>query len=51
MKDAGDDALTVAMETDEAGERTAIVTLKPAVTLEGKNPEFVLALPVAGNTP
>ena len=48
MKDAGDDALTVAIEADEDGSRSAVVTLKPAVTLEGKNPEFVLALPLGG---
>ncbi len=46
LKNAADEALTVAVETDEAGERTAVVTLKPGVTLEGKNPEFVLALPL-----
>ncbi|MBI5167880.1 MAG: type VI secretion system contractile sheath large subunit [Candidatus Eisenbacteria bacterium] len=47
LKDAAEDALTVVMEKDEEGARTAVVTLKPALTLEGKNPEFVLGLPIA----
>lgn len=46
LKDAGDGALTAVAETGEDGSRAAVVTLKPAVTLEGKNPEFVLALPL-----
>ncbi|MFN8587447.1 MAG: type VI secretion system contractile sheath large subunit [Candidatus Eisenbacteria bacterium] len=46
LHEAGDDALTAVVETDESGARTAVVTLKPAVTLEGKNPEFVLGLPL-----
>ena len=46
LKDAADDALTVAVEKEEDGARTAVVTLRPTVTLEGKQPEFVLALPI-----
>ncbi len=46
LKDAGDDALTAVVEPAEDGSRLAVVTLRPPVTLEGKNPEFVLALPL-----
>lgn len=47
LKGATDEALVVAIETGDDGDRTAVVTLKPTVVLEGKNPEFTLALPLA----